>query len=130
MLTTLDIDDDVLQASKELAEREGSTAGRVLSGLARRGLATQAGPATPAVRNGVPVLPSRGEIVTLEKVSRLVDEAGLEPVRSLLDINLLIALLDPDHAFHERAHAWWGANSGLGWSSCPPSMAAATLDGD
>ncbi len=40
-------------------------------------------------------------------------------MRALLDINLLIALLDPDHAFHERAHAWWGANSRHGWASCP-----------
>jgi hypothetical protein len=28
-------------------------------------------------------------------------------MRALLDINVVIALLDPDHAFHERAHAWW-----------------------
>jgi hypothetical protein len=77
MRTTLDIDDDVLQASKELAAREGSTAGRVLSGLARRGLSAQAGPTTPAVRNGVPVLPSRGEIVTLGKVKQLMDEEDL-----------------------------------------------------
>lgn len=40
-------------------------------------------------------------------------------MRALLDINVLIALLDPDHAFHERAHAWWGANAIHGWSSCP-----------
>ena len=38
MRTTLDIDDDVLQAAKELAWKEKSTAGRVLSNLARRGL--------------------------------------------------------------------------------------------
>jgi hypothetical protein len=29
MRTTLDIEDDALQAAKELAEREGSTAGRI-----------------------------------------------------------------------------------------------------
>jgi hypothetical protein len=40
-------------------------------------------------------------------------------MRALLDINLLIALLDPDHAFHERAHAWWEANRQAGWASCP-----------
>lgn len=40
-------------------------------------------------------------------------------MRSLLDINLLIALFDPDHVFHERAHAWWGANATHGWASCP-----------
>jgi toxin-antitoxin system PIN domain toxin len=40
-------------------------------------------------------------------------------MRALLDINVLIALLDPDHAFHERAHQWWASNRKSGWSSCP-----------
>jgi hypothetical protein len=40
-------------------------------------------------------------------------------VRALLDVNVIIALLDPDHAFHERAHAWWAANRRRGWASCP-----------
>ncbi len=40
-------------------------------------------------------------------------------MRALLDVNVLIALLDPDHVFHERAHAWWGANLKWGWASCP-----------
>ncbi len=39
-------------------------------------------------------------------------------MRYLLDINVLIALMDPDHAFHHRAHAWWGGQ-GHPWSSCP-----------
>lgn len=44
----------------------------------------------------------------------------LVPVmRALLDVNVLIALLDPDHAFHERAHVWWEANTTQGWASCP-----------
>ena len=40
-------------------------------------------------------------------------------MRALLDVNVVIALLDPDHAFHERAHAWWAAHQGAGWASCP-----------
>ena len=36
MRATLDIEDDVLQAAKELAVRERSTTGRVISALARR----------------------------------------------------------------------------------------------
>ena len=40
-------------------------------------------------------------------------------MRALLDVNVIIALLDPDHAFHERAHAWWSANGKSGWASCP-----------
>ena len=56
MRTTLNIDDDVLQAAKELAAVRGLTAGRVLSDLARTALA----PDRPArMRNGVPLLPPR-----------------------------------------------------------------------
>jgi len=40
-------------------------------------------------------------------------------MRALLDVNVIIALLDPDHAFHERAHAWWAAHRNRGWASCP-----------
>jgi hypothetical protein len=40
-------------------------------------------------------------------------------MRALLDINVLIALLDPDHVFHVRAHDWWKGRSKHGWASCP-----------
>jgi toxin-antitoxin system PIN domain toxin len=40
-------------------------------------------------------------------------------MRALLDVNVVIALLDPDHAFHERAHDWWAGNAKSGWASCP-----------
>src|SRR5215469_13188840 len=40
-------------------------------------------------------------------------------MRALLDVNVIIALLDPDHAFHDRAHNWWTANAKQGWASCP-----------
>lgn len=74
MRTTLDIDEDVLQAAKELAEVQRSTAGKVLSELARKALQPPPGPS--ALRNGVPLLPPRpGERpVTLEAVNRLRDE--------------------------------------------------------
>jgi hypothetical protein len=56
MRTTLDIDDDILEAVKEIASNRGATAGRVLSDLARRALE----PAEPPiVRNGVLLLPRR-----------------------------------------------------------------------
>jgi len=38
MRTTLDIDDDVLAAAKELARRENSSAGRIVSRLLRDAL--------------------------------------------------------------------------------------------
>jgi hypothetical protein len=79
MRTTLDIEDDVLQAAKELAQREGGTAGQVLSTLARRGLALPVTGRKPrsGVRGGVPVLPSRGEVVTLEHIQQLRDKEGV-----------------------------------------------------
>ena len=56
MRTTLDLDEDVLQAAKELASTRGTTAGRVVSELIRKALE----PTRAArVRNGVPVLPRR-----------------------------------------------------------------------
>ena len=42
-------------------------------------------------------------------------------MRALLDVNVVIALLDPDHTFHERAHAWWARHDSAGWASCPIS---------
>ena len=40
-------------------------------------------------------------------------------MRALLDVNVLIALLDPDHALHARAREWFGAEARAGWASCP-----------
>jgi hypothetical protein len=77
MRTTLDIEDDVLQAAKELAQRKGGTAGQVISDLARRGLNAPVAKRRPGLRGGVPVLPSRGEIVTLEHVQKIQDEEGV-----------------------------------------------------
>jgi hypothetical protein len=78
MRTTLDIADDVLAAAKELAQREGSTAGKVLSDLARRGLSAPARRRRrQPLRAGVPLLPSRGEIITAEHVQRLRDQEGV-----------------------------------------------------
>src|ERR1051326_3872785 len=38
---------------------------------------------------------------------------------ALLDVNVLIALLDPDHSLHVPATDWLAAHGGDGWSSCP-----------
>jgi toxin-antitoxin system PIN domain toxin len=37
----------------------------------------------------------------------------------LLDVNVLIALIDPAHEFHEAAHVWFKANRQNGWATCP-----------
>lgn len=75
MRTTLNIDDDVLRAAKEIAKLRGNSAGAILSELARESLERER--TTPAVeiRNGVPLLPARPGvgIVTSETVQSLDD---------------------------------------------------------
>jgi len=77
MRITLDIEDNILQAARELARRDGRSTGRVLSELARRGLGFGRPPEPVKQRHGVPLLPTRGDIVTLEHVQRLIDEEGV-----------------------------------------------------
>jgi hypothetical protein len=74
--TTLDIDDDVLRAAKDLARRQRTTAGRVISELARQALAAApAGSARePKPLRGFRPFPKRGGIVTNELIDRLREE--------------------------------------------------------
>ena len=37
---------------------------------------------------------------------------------ALLDVNVLLALFDPDHVHHDIAHDWFAERSD-GWASCP-----------
>jgi hypothetical protein len=75
MRTTLDIDDDVLEAAKERARREHKTAGQVVSELARAALT--AGAARPSVvREATPVygfrpFPAGEQVVTNAQIDRL-----------------------------------------------------------
>lgn len=39
--------------------------------------------------------------------------------RFLLDINVLIALIDPAHLQHDRAHEWFAAEGSQAWATCP-----------
>jgi hypothetical protein len=74
MRTTLDLDDDVLQAAKELAAARGRTAGQVVSELLRKALTPTSSRRT---RNGVPLLPRRpagAARPTMALVNRLRDE--------------------------------------------------------
>ena len=76
MRTTLDIDDDVLRAAKDLARRERKTAGRVISELARKAL-TGAAPAMvrePKSLYGFRPFPKRGGIVTNDVIDRLRED--------------------------------------------------------
>lgn len=83
MRTTVDLDDDVLQAVKERARRERRSAGAVLSELARAALTGR----LPAGETALPVgetaelhgfrpLPNRGPAVSTALVDQLLDEDG------------------------------------------------------
>ena len=76
MRTTLDIDDDVLQAAKERARRNKKTTGEVLSELARSALT--APPQAPAHKlksvHGFRPFPKRGGIVTNELIDKLRED--------------------------------------------------------
>jgi hypothetical protein len=74
--TTLDLDDDVLAAVKELADVQRTSAGKVLSRLARQALSAASG-AAPASRNGVPLLsprPAGAPRPTMKLVNDLRDD--------------------------------------------------------
>ena len=38
---------------------------------------------------------------------------------ALLDVNVLVALFDPDHVHHEAAHEWFAVHRVGGWATCP-----------
>jgi toxin-antitoxin system PIN domain toxin len=38
---------------------------------------------------------------------------------ALLDVNLLVALFDPDHVHHDAAHDWFEGHQRAGWATCP-----------
>jgi hypothetical protein len=72
--TTLDLDDDVLLAAKELAAARHTTAGKVVSNLVRQALSPKR---TARVRNGVPVLAGRppgAPRPTMTQVNELRDD--------------------------------------------------------
>lgn len=74
MRTTLDLDPDVLQAVKEIAQVRGKTTEQVVSELLRKAL--QPAPSPQRVRNGVPLLVRRAgaPLLTTERVNRLRDD--------------------------------------------------------
>ncbi len=39
--------------------------------------------------------------------------------RHLLDVNTVIALIDPLHVHHDRAHRWFAARGRETWHTCP-----------
>lgn len=86
MRTTLTLDDDVLQAARDRARREGRSIGEVISELARQALTssrfareatTNAELQGAAELHGFRPLPSRGGVVSNALIDELrEDEAG------------------------------------------------------
>ncbi|MGA7179634.1 MAG: DUF6364 family protein [Thiobacillaceae bacterium] len=83
MRTTLDIDEDVLEAAKELARRQNLSAGKVVSQLLRNVLTGQAGltkedtiSKAPSVAGFRP-FPAGRAVVTNEAVNRLRETEGI-----------------------------------------------------
>ena len=74
MRTTLDLDEDVLLAAKDLSRREHKTMGKVVSEGLRKTLLPEG--KAQKFRNGFPLLSHTGtrKIVTMELVNRLRDE--------------------------------------------------------
>jgi toxin-antitoxin system PIN domain toxin len=38
---------------------------------------------------------------------------------ALLDVNVLVALVDPDHVHHDLAHDWFASRGSQSWATCP-----------
>jgi hypothetical protein len=77
MRTTLDIDDDVLQAARERAQREKKTVGEMISHLARRALMSPQEPLAvkePKAVHGLRPFAPRGGIVTNELIDKLRED--------------------------------------------------------
>lgn len=81
MRTTLDIEDDVLSAAREIARQRNVSAGAVISRLLRdalqgRSAGTAQSPSEPGV-GGFRPFPSRGVVITDEQVNLLRDREGV-----------------------------------------------------
>ena len=81
MRTTLEIDDVVLLAAKEIARRKNTTAGAVISDLARQALTgatlESTGIAEPPAFYGFQPLPAAGRVVSNETVEKIRKEEGV-----------------------------------------------------
>ena len=77
MRTTLDIEDDVLAAAKEMARHEHCSAGQVISRLAKLVLTTRLDQQTAPCVAGFRPLPARGVLVSNAQVNALRELEGV-----------------------------------------------------
>lgn len=76
MRTTLDIDEDVLNAAKELARRENASAGQVVSRLLRE-ILTRTAETGSRSATGFRPFSQPGKVVTNDQVNTLRDSEGV-----------------------------------------------------
>jgi hypothetical protein len=79
MRTTLDLDDEILLAAKELARQQGVALGKVISRLAREALTgrVQSAHADAPVVGGFRPFAAQGRLVTNTQVDALRDSEGV-----------------------------------------------------
>ncbi len=84
MRTTLDIDEDVLAAAKELARRQRMSTGRMVSRLLRQGLTGQGMPVSFSDQRNSSIPPATGfhpfpagRVVTDDEVNALREAEGV-----------------------------------------------------
>ena len=79
MRTTLDIDEDVLAATKEIAKRQRKATGKLASELMREALRTRAERTLPksSGRHEFRPIPAGGAPVSNELVNKMRDELGV-----------------------------------------------------
>jgi hypothetical protein len=73
MRITLEIDDEVIAAAEKLSAERKTTVDQIISDAAWNELAR----AHRIIRNGIPLLPRRGRVVTPEFIEQLLEEADL-----------------------------------------------------
>lgn len=81
MRTTIDIEDEVLAAAKELARRRGVSAGRVVSDLLKQALTAPPSSSNtvdePAAHYGFRPFPARGKVVSDEQIEQVRQQENI-----------------------------------------------------
>ena len=118
MRTTLDLDEDRASGREGTGAVGSTTAGKSCRSWCVKALAP---PRTDRVRKGVPLLPRRppgAQKPTMALVNRLRRGGMSARGATLLDVNVLVALFDPDHVHHQLAHDWFAETRASGWATC------------
>ncbi len=79
MRTTLEIDDDLLDAAKEMSRRLGVSQGQVISKLLRAALTgkSEFAATDEAKAGGFRPFPARGKVISNELIDKLRDNEGV-----------------------------------------------------